>query len=566
MRRPAAATRPKPRISKAASFAAPVGGWIRNTALAQPGARLPDGSAVSGAFALENFFPTATGIKMRRGSASFAQIGDDSAAVAAMFAYINGNNAKLFAASSSAIYDVTSPAVPENVLLVDDQGNQIVDDAGHTIIGLPSVSAPVVGSLGSGAWSVAQFATPGGTFLRCVNGSDTPLVFNGTSFATTPAITGTAIDGVTALDPKSLSNVWVHQRRLFFVQKDTLNAWYLPADAIGGTAVPLPLGGVFTRGGALLFGAAWSLETGATSGLTEQCAFFSTEGEVAIYQGTDPGTAATWSKVGVYRIGKPLGPKAFIHAGGDLAIATDVGLVPLSQAVQRDFAALSPAAISYKIETAWNEAVADQPSGWTLEVWPTNQMVLVAPPQGSAATGQVFAANARTGGWGLFTGWNVTCLQLFGDRLFFGSANGMVIEANVTGTDRGSPFTSSYVPMFDMLKNPGALKTSLLMKAVLRSPTEIVPQLSLQSEYQVNLPAAPDAAPIASANVWGTAIWGVSTWGGEAVSATFGDWQSVGGSGYAIAPGLQITSGNIVPPDVEIVRIDWTYDQGDLGS
>ena len=566
MRRPAASTRPKPRIAKGASFAAPVGGWIRNTALAQPGARLPDGSSVSGAFALQNFFPTATGIKMRRGSASYAQVGDGSAAIAAMFAYVNGNNAKLFAATGSAIYDVTSPVIPENVLFVDDQGNFLVDDVGRLLSAATSVGAPAVSTLGSGAWSVVQFATPGGTFLRCVNGADTPLVFDGTNFATTPAITGTAIDGVTALDPKSLSFVWVHQNRLFFIQRDTLNAWYLPAASIGGTAVPLPLGGVFTRGGSLLFGASWSLETGATSGLTEQCVFVSTEGEVAIYQGTDPSVAANWSKVGVYRIGKPLGPKAFIHAGGDLAIATDIGLVPLSQAVQRDFAALAPAALSYKIETAWNDAVASHPSGWALEIWPTNQMVLVAPPKGTDAVGQVFAANARTGAWGLFTGWNVTCLQLFGDRLFFGSSNGMVIEANVTGTDSGTPFTSSYVPMFEMLKSPAALKTSLLMKAVLRSPTQVLPQLSLQIDYQVNLPPAPDAAPISNSSAWGSAIWGQSTWGGEAVSITFGEWQSVGGSGYALAPGLQITSGNIVPPDVEIVRIDMTYDQGDIGS
>jgi hypothetical protein len=413
---------------------------------------------------------------------------------------------------------------------------------------------------------VAQFQTPGGVFLRGVNGADTPIVYDGTSFSTSPAITGTRTDGVTPLDPKTLSQVWVHQRRIFFVEKDSLNAWYLPADSIGGAAVQFPLGGVFGRGGALLFGAAWSLETGATSGLTEQCVFVTTEGEVAIYQGTDPSTANTWQKVGVYRIGKPLGPKAFIHAGGDLVIATDIGFVPLSQAVQRDYAALSPAAISYPIETAWNDAVAARSGNWACEVWPTNQMVLVAPPTSGTPSPQMFAANARTGAWGLFTGWDGTCLQLFGDRMFFGSSNGQIIEANVTGADQGLPFTANYVPLFDVLKNPFALKTSQLMKAVLRSPTEIVPQLSLQVDYQIALPSAPDAVQPPSNGVWGGAIWGQSLWGGETTPNTYGQWQSVGGSGYALAPSSQITSGSLVPLDVELVRVDLTYDQGDLGS
>jgi hypothetical protein len=70
-------------------------------------------------------------------------------------------------------------------------------------------------------------------------------------------------------------------------------------------------------------------------------------------------------------------------------------------------------------------------------------MVLVAPPTPAGGTSQMFVSNARTGAWGLFTGWNVTCLQLFGDRLFFGSTNGLIIEAEVTGADQGLPYTQA---------------------------------------------------------------------------------------------------------------------------
>lgn len=533
MRRPAATFRPKPRQAKPATFPAPVGGWIKNQNLAVPGARLPDGSKVNGAFVLDNWWPTATGVRMRGGTQLFATLGGGSSAVASLFAYQNGNNQRLFGATATAIYDAT---------------------AGGTI------GAAAVSGQTSGAWSVVQFATPGGVFLRAVNGADTPQAFDGTSWSTSPAITGSG------LIASRLSHVWIHQRRIWFVEKDTLNAWYLAADSIGGTATVLPLGGIFKRGGSLLFGATWSLESG--NGLQEYCVFVSTEGECAVYQGTDPSTAATWAKTGVYRIGKPLGPRAVMPAGGDLAIATNIGFIPLSQAVSRDFAALSPTAISYRIETAWNDTVADRgSSAWACEIWPSKQLVLVAPPP-SLIGEQAFVlgANARTGAWGRALGWDARCLALFGDRMFFGSVNGKIVELEVTGADQGVPYTAVSVPLFDPLKTPASIKTSLMMRAVIRSVAEIEPQLSLQADYVLNLPPAPSDAGLPVGSVWGAATWGVSTWGAPSDLSVFKRWQSVGGSGYSLAAAVQITSGSIVLPDVELVQVDMTYDEGDIGS
>src|SRR3546814_16537503 len=94
------------------------------------------------------------------------------------------------------------------------------------------------------------------------------------------------------------------------------------ADIIGVSAEPFTVGVVVVRGGALRFGSAWTIDSSSDSGLSEQNIFVSTEGEVAVYQGSDPGEAATWSKVGVYRIGKPLGARAHFRGGGDIAIAT----------------------------------------------------------------------------------------------------------------------------------------------------------------------------------------------------------------------------------------------------
>lgn len=521
---------------KLQSWPAPVGGWIANTSLATPGARLPDGRKVNGAARLENWFPTATAIRMRGGSEKYATVGNESDDVVALFSYINGSTEEFFAADEVAIYDITTVADPE-------------------------VSpSEAVGSLSNITVSVVQFtAADGTTYLRVVNGANTPLVYDGSSWGTSPAITGSG------LNPANLSIVWQFKNRLFFVERDTMNAWYLSVDSIGGSATKLPLGGVFTRGGYLLFGASWSLDE--NSGLTASCAFFSSEGEVAVYKGANPSDADDWVLSGVYRIGKPMGPEAFIRAGGDLVIATDIGFIPLSVAVSREFAAIQPSAVSYPIEDAWNEAVQERSAGkWHCEIWPDKQMVVVALHGDTDVDGVMYVANARTGAWAPFTGWNGKCVHVFGDRCFYGSTEGRVIECEVTGADEGDPYTAVSVPLFDPLKTPASIKTGLLARVVLRATYQVTDRLSLQSDYTIDLPNAPDVASPPAGPVWGTGKWGEAVWGTEPERQTFKRWRPVNGTGESLSVACQITSGGVSAPAVDLIQTDLTYEIGEVGG
>jgi hypothetical protein len=550
VRRPAA--RNRPRVAGDKSFPTLVRGWIANEALSNPEA--------GGAARLENFFPTASEVRMRSGSKLYTQLNTNNP-VRALFSYLNGANRKLFATSDTAIVDITT--IIGGAILVDHAGFGLATDAGE-ILGIPDTQGTVmVSSLASGDWSVTQFQTAGGVFLRLVNGVDVPLVFDGAGFSTTPALTGIGID------PKTLNFVFPYKKRLFFLEKDSMNAWYLPVEEVGGDLVKLPLGANFARGGSLVFGATWSLDTGG--GLSEQCIFVSSEGEVIAFQGDNPGVAASWTKVGVYRTGRPLGPKAIIRAGGDLIMATDIGFVPLSQAVQRDFAVISPSAVSYPIETEWNErALIRSASPWHAEVWPSKQMVAIALPTTTGATAEFLVANARTGAWALYTGWNGTCLGLFGDRLFFGSEAGRVIEAEVGGFDVGVngqeavTYTATAVPLFDGLKSPGAIKEAGMARAVIRAPGEVVAELAAHADFVIGDLAPPSASPARAGSIWGAGIWGTATWGTKAVKLTQQDWVSVSAIGFALSISVQITSGSVASPAVDLVRIDMTYQTGDL--
>lgn len=605
----------RPRRARLATWKAPVAGLIANRNLAIPEG--PDGKQAPGASVLENWFPTARGAVMRRGSEVHATLEEGEAAVdrpdvIEFLTYSVGGLEQLFAATADTIYDITTPASP----------------------------VAVVTGMTSGDWVAVQFSTSGGTFLLAVNGVDRMLIYDGqfwypvgaTNLHTLPydgltadftigetvtggtsgatatirnivAVTATTgflviddlasgpfqnneaitdgaggdadangaetlrIAGLTGIDTTDLAYVWIYKNRVFFVEKESLSAWYLAIDAITGTATEFPLGGVFPLGGALLFGSAWSIET--ANGL-ETCSIFVTEGgeegaEVAVYAGIDPGNADLWGQVGVYRTGKPMGKKAHVRAGGDVVIATDLGFIPLSVSVQRDIAALSPSALSFAIEDAW-AAEVDRSSQlpWRCKTWPTGRMTVVALPTIADELPKWFVANVRTGAWGIFTGWDANCLVVFDDRLFYGSSEGRVIEANVTGLDLGEAYTATYVPLFEDLGTPASLKVPALARPVIRAPVEVRSTLAMQRDFIIDLPAAPAATPVPPGSTWGTGVWGESVWGQEQVLGIVQDWVSVGNPGYALAPALLVTSGSLQPLDAEVVRIEATYSTAEI--
>lgn len=367
--------------------------------------------------------------------------------------------------------------------------------------------------------------------------------------------------GALGLTSADMSFVWVHKGRLWFVQKNSMTAWYMPIAMIGGTADYFPLDGVFTLGGSLLFGAPWSLNDSGVSGLSEQCIFTSTEGEVAVYQGSDPSEAGTWSKVGLYRVGRPLGKRAFFRGGGDIAIATTTGLVPLSKAVQLDVTALNVAMISYRIADAWSDAIRDRGTdGWTTMLWPDKKMAVISPPdiinEGDPI---VFVTNTESGAWARFTNWNILCMEVFRGQLYIGSPEGRIFRADATGVDDGEAYSGTVLPLFEDFGNPSSLKIGKVARAVVRANTEINELVEMHVDYDMQFPAAPDASPINAGNSWGAGVWGESVWGKGANPVISEKWQSIGNMGYACSLSFQITSGSITPIDAELIRLEMTY-------
>jgi hypothetical protein len=288
--------------------------------------------------------------------------------------------------------------------------------------------------------------------------------------------------------------------------------------------------------------------------------FCTTEGEVAAYQGIDPGTATSWEKVGTYRIGRPMGNKGLIKAGGDLVIATTVGFISLAQAAQNDYAALGRLAVSYPIEDEWAKATTERGANdWRCQVWPNGQMVVVCPPTPLGGVPVSFIANSNTGAWCKFTGWDVTATEVFNGGLYYGTSDGRVCVGWVGGNDEGQPYVGRILPLYDDLGSPGSLKIVRNARVVKRSAYASNEGVSARFNYDLNFPAAPNPSPVTAENEWDNAIWDASVWDAERGAVVTGNWRSVGGSGHDVSIALQVTSNSSAPIDVEIIRTDLTF-------
>jgi hypothetical protein len=556
-----------PRKSDFKKFDAPIAGWISNRSLSSP---IANGEA-QGAAVLDNFFPTATTAVLRRGKELYATLGAGELPVTSIFSYVNGLNRKLFASTENTIYDISNIVVPYSWRIVDDNGNYIVTQDGDYFGIQSTVDKEVFENALGGNWIVVQFATTGGIYLIGVNGESEGFIYDGSTFYPYGAASGPipAITFPDSLTTADISYVWVYKNRLWFAQKDSLDIWYMDnADSIGGAPVKYPMGGIFGRGGQVLWGAAWSLDSGASGGLSDQLVIMSSEGEAAVFQGTYPEDATSWLQVGVYRIGKPLGNRAHFRGGGDIAVATSVGLVPLSKAISLDVTALSQAAISYNIQDAWQNAVNDRGiDDWQCELWPDLKMAVISPPVPVGGTDPtLFITNTETGAWCRYTNWDARAMEVFQGRLYFGGPDGKIYVANVTGSDDGETYTGVYIPLFEDFGTPANRKIAKVGRGVTRSKWPINYTLRFQSDFNMNAGSAPTAPAVISENSWGTGVWGTAVWGALSPDIVTQGWKSLGGAGYSASLSYQVTSGSAAPLDVEIIRLEVTFTTAEVVS
>jgi hypothetical protein len=503
--------------SKATFIPSPTKGWYVGANLSNA----PKGTA----YILDNAFPQLDYVRMRGGSVAYAT-GMSSAAVNTLIPYISGTSSKFFAGCNGNIYDVS---------------------------GAGAVGAAAVSGLNSSAYlEYIQFTNTAATWLMVVNGVDAAQLYNGSAWVTAPAITG--------LSGGNLAFVWPFKNRIYGVQTASLSAWYLGVNSIGGAATQFDLSGIFKYGGYLLCGTSWSISS--NSGLYEVCAFITSEGEVAIYDGLNPADTA-WTLKGLYKISKPLGRRCILKAGGDLAIMTEDGIIPMSSVMTLDQIALQNVAVTKPIAPAWRDAVIARQglSGWQIVTWPLQSMGIVNLPKTNSGDTTQFIANVRSGAWARYIGWDANCFGVYNNSLYYGTSDGRVMQAETGGQDDGKNYTWTVFPSYNDLGSPAVTKHIKMVRPRIQSAFPITPQISVKVDFDTTKPPQPTASAVTSTGaVWDTALWDVAVW--PAALTDYSLWADAEGFGSVVSPVMQLTLSTSLTPDVRMTSIEMLYETG----
>jgi hypothetical protein len=519
-------------VSKVTTRPAPVKGLNAYDSIVA----MPEGFAL----VLRNFFAQPYGVQVRRGYARHVTglLGN----VETVASHNLGADPKLYAfvkePTEAILYDVTTPNVPGVVKL---------------------------NGLTNARWQQINFPNAGGVNMVAVNGADNLLWFRPNSTVVQVSAGDGSLNTIAGIDPKALISVYAHQKRLWFVEKNSTRGWYLPPDQITGTANRFDFGPLLSRGGELSQLITWTIDDG--DGADDHLVAISTEGQVAVYKGTDPDGADTWSLQGVYYAGAPIGRRAAIRYGGDILILTQFGLVWLSDLLK-----------STKVNPGENnnakyvqQLISGSASlfgdkfGWQPFLFPGANMLMVNIPVSEFNSFQ-FAMNDITKAWSEFIGYQAYCWELHKQLPFFGSF-GAVYRAWESTTDDhvvdvdgkiagGTDIRAEAQTTFSYFDALGLQKHYKMVRPTVLSRGAFSVSLSTNMDFEFDSPVAPAAFSLNVPGVWDEDRWDQAVWAGGL--QTFKAWQSCTGIGTAAAIRLLIRS----KQETYWAATDWLYEIG----
>lgn len=481
-------------VSEGASIPAPIEGWDASSPLAAMSPKR--------AVKLDNWFPSPGWVGIRRGFAVHAWTGGFDP-VETLAAYQGVSVNRLFAAAGTIIVDVTDESNP-----------------GPT----------VVTGLANARFQYVNFTTSGGHFLYMVNGADVPQYFDGTSWATA------TITGITATD---IVGVNAHKSRLWFTLNNSTKAAYLPLDSIQGAATTFELGGLFTLGGFLMGMATWSVDAG--TGPQDYAVFISSRGQTVIYQGTDPSSSTTWTLVGVFNLGPPIGRRCFTRVGSDVAIISIDGVLPLSKAMIFERAAVVKVTLTERIQRAMSQAARlyKDNFGWQLISYPRGNMAILNVPVTEGDEQQQYVMNTLHGAWCRFLGMNANCWEIFNDKPYFGGNTGYVYEADTTGTDIDATLTADMETAYNYFGIRGRQKRWPMLRPLITTDESVSPGLALNVDFRTDAPLSTPTTTTTVTARWDVALWDNSNWVGEI--STEAQWTTVTGLGYCASVRMAVS-------------------------
>lgn len=509
------------------------------------------------AYVLSNFLTKPYGIEVRKGYKEWLPSGFSFGnQIRTLMGYSNpvAANQRLFACESNAsstVWNITTPNTAPISSLVPGAGADV-----------------------PGEWYYVNFNTPAENFLCAI------LANKG--YYTYSALTGWTLvadgtgagkiefkyNGVTYLSTQ-MTYVFSWKNRLWFLQKDSALLWYLPTNQITGTAAAIDLGQLLKRGGSLYMGLDWTYDSG--DGLNAYLVLCSSNGDMVIYQGSDPSTAATFQLKGTWYIGRvPYGRRGFCAYGGDTLIATEYGIVSVSDMVSGRLVNLqTQSSVAPKYNPSLAVIVSDNINTpyFQLISFPTEDVVILASPAIDAETGIRFSCIMSHFGnsWSNMTQMDILTAIFAQGNFIFADRGGKVFlgftgfrdAASYDGTTTvGAEVTGTFATSFQSYGSPNSNKRAQRIRLLGRIGGSVSFGAKLRGEYDLSSPPSVPSPASSAPSIWDVNKWNESLW--QTPRASFSKWFGTAGFGKLLSLQVSIRGlGSILLTDYEV-----TYEEG----
>jgi hypothetical protein len=455
------------------------------------------------AVVLDNFIARPTGVAIRDGYQK--HVTGLGGVVGSFLPYLaqSSTDSKLFATVGADIFDVTdstaAPAAVETTTSSD------------------------------GIWSSIMFSAPTQNYLCCTSESGGYWTYDEAGGWVDRSANLTGFSGA-----HGCIAAW--KNRLFIVAAGTNKVYYLPVNSIQGAASELDFGPLMKHGGHVVAIVNWTLNAGID--IDDYFVVFGSQGDILVYQGTDPDDISTFALKGIWYMGRPpVGDRFFCEYGGELFVLTELGLLPLSKMVNGEVANTYNV-MSAKIQPALSPMLTrliDTPT-WEVRLAENNDILVISPPREGTVFRQ-YVMYIQTGAWSTFSGMPIYAMTTYNGQMYFGDEDGNVYlglygdkdNINRDGTG-GDDIEGQVQGGFNDYGSAANLKLFNMARPILIAPQTPAVQAQMNIEYTFNpIYGAPSYTSEDSAR-WSESSWNEAAWTGD--TNTYAAWVGLQGMGY----------------------------------
>jgi hypothetical protein len=190
--------------------------------------------------------------------------------------------------------------------------------------------------------------------------------------------------------------------------------------------------------------------------------------------------------------------------------------------------------------------------------------IISLPAPNDTADKICLPVNVETGAWCKYTNWDVRSVDVFLDQFYFGDRHGVIWKGETTGNDDGDTIYCSYVGHADHLGSPGVTKTVLMMRSTFQATLAFNPKVSASVDYIIRLPAPPSVLSVMGEG-WDLSVWDTDVWDATPPTTSIQTrWTSIGVTGFAVHPQLQVSSNSLAPLSIKLVTLDLLFEMAGI--